>query len=124
MPLFAKNKPTQRENFEGGFVELQYLSKGVKDEIKARAASVYQGIDISKLQNAKSEADIPIEAFAKIPQLMEIEYYKLAHAIKSWSDSETPINEDTVKEMDEEIFNQVSKKVDEMNQLKPEQEKN
>lgn len=124
MPLFAKNKPTQRENFEGGFVELQYLSKGVKDEIKARAASVYQGIDISKLQNAKSEADIPTEAFAKIPQLMEIEYYKLAHAIKSWSDSETPISEDTVKEMDEEIFNQVSKKVDEMNQLKPEQEKN
>jgi hypothetical protein len=124
MALFAKNKPTDKVEFEGGYVELQFLSKGVKDQIKARAASVYQGIDIIKLQNAKSEADIPTEAFEKIPQLMEIEYYKLAHAIKSWSDSETPINEDTVKEMDEDVFNQVSKKVDEMNQLKPDQEKN
>jgi hypothetical protein len=124
MPLFAKNKPTQRVEFEGGYIELQFLSKGVKDEIKSRTTALYKGVDIKKLQNAQSEEDIPVEMFDKIPGLLEIEYYKLAHAIKSWSDPETLITEDTVKEMDEDIFNQVSKKVDEMNQLKQAEEKN
>lgn len=124
MPLFAKNKPTDKIEFEGGYVELQFLSKGVKDKIKSLTTSIYKGVDIKKLQSAQSKDDIPVEMFDKIPGLLEIEYYKLAHAIKSWSDPETPINEDTVKEMDEDIFNKVSKKVDEMNQLRPDQEKN
>jgi hypothetical protein len=124
MPLFAKNKPTKRVDFEGGYVELQFLSKGVKDEIKSRTTSLYKGVDIKKLQSAQSESDIPPEMFDKIPGLLEIEYYKLAHAIKAWSDAETPISEETVKEMDEEIFNMVSQKIAEMNELTPLQEKN
>jgi hypothetical protein len=124
MPLFAKNKPTQRVEFEGGYVELQFLSKGEKDEIKSRTTALYKGVDIKKLQSAQSEEDIPQEMFDKIPGLLEIEYYKLAHAIKSWSDPETLISEETVREMDEEIFNLVSQKITKMNELTPLQEKN
>jgi hypothetical protein len=123
MPLFAKNKPTQRVDFDGGFVELQYLSKGVKDEIKGRTTALYKGVDLKKLQSAKDETDIPTEMFDSIPKIMEIEYYKLAKAIVKWSD-EAPITEETVRELDEETFNLVSKKVDEMNQLTSLQEKN
>lgn len=123
MPLFAKNKPTKRVEFEGGFVELQYLSKGVKDEIKGRVTSMYKGVDIAKIQNAKNESDIPPEMFDSIPKLLEIEYYKLSNAIRSWSD-EAPINENTVKDLDEEIFNSILKSVNEMNELSPTEEKN
>lgn len=126
MPLFAKNKPTQKVEFEGGFVEVQFLSKGVKDEIQSRLTGLYKGMDkatILKLQTG-DESEIPTELFEVLGAVQSIEYYKLSHAIKSWSDNETPINEDNVKEMDEEIFNTVLKKVNEMNELSQTERKN
>jgi hypothetical protein len=130
MPLFAKNRPTERLNFEGGFVELQYLSKGVKDEIKRRSSeALASDLDPEIFKKIKSgeikdDAELPASAFGSVGKFMQIEYYKLARAIVKWSDGDTPITEETVKELDEEIFNQISKKVDDMNSLKQVQEKN
>lgn len=129
MPLFAKNKPTQKVEFEGGYVELQYLSKGVKDEISRRSTEINKDLPqevVNKLRNNPNaeDKDIPVEIFGTVGKLMEIEYYKLSHAIRSWSDSDTPITEDSVKDMDDEIFDLVSKKVDEMNALKQSEQKN
>lgn len=126
MPLFAKNKPTQRMEFEGGFVEVQYLSKGVKDEIKRRTMEVYGSIDneeLKAIQNSQSNDDIPVSLIGSAGKILEIQYYKLAHAIRSWSDN-AEITEETIKELDEDIFNEISEKIDEMNRLKQTDEKN
>jgi hypothetical protein len=128
MPLFAKNKPTERVDFEGGYVEVQHLSKGIKDEISRRTTEMYADLPQSVIKQLRTnpnatDADVPPEILGTIGKIMDIEYYKLAHAIKSWSD-DAPINEETVKEMDEDIFLKVSKKVDEMNELTTVQRKN
>jgi hypothetical protein len=128
MALFAKNKPKERVDFEGGFVELQYLSKGVKDEIKKRSTAFFTEIDpetFKKVQNGEitDDKDLPLSTLNSVGALLEVEYFKLAHAIHSWSDS-APITEETVKEIDEEIFDRISKKIDEMNELTSTQRKN
>lgn len=126
MALFAKNKPTQRLDFEGGFVELQYISKGVKDEIKRRTMEVYGSIDneeLKALQKSQNDDEIPVSLIGSAGKILEIQYYKLAHAIRSWSDN-AEITEETVKELDEDIFDKISQKIDEMNALKQTDEKN
>lgn len=126
MALFAKNKPTQRLDFEGGFVELQYISKGVKDEIKRRTMEVYGSIDneeLKALQKSQNDDEIPVSLIGSAGKILEIQYYKLAHAIRSWSDN-AEITEETVKELDEDIFDKISQKIDGMNALKQTDEKN
>lgn len=126
MALFAKNKPTQRLDFEGGFVELQYISKGVKDEIKRRTMEVYGSIDneeLKALQKSQNDDEIPVSLIGSAGKILEIQYYKLAHAIRSWSDN-AEITEETVKELDEDIFDKISRKIDGMNALKQTDEKN
>lgn len=126
--LFAKNKPTKTVPFEGGKVELQFLSKGVKDEIQSRLAALassLSGIDQATLEKVqKGELDsIPESMVSLIRSIKAIEYYKLAHAIKSWSE-DAEITEENVKELDEDIFNELVKTVNEMNELTPEERKN
>lgn len=128
MPLFAKNKPTQKVEFEGGFVELQFLSKGVKNEIQSRSAALNKGMDpktIEKLQKGETvDSELPDALFDVVGKVNAIEYYKLAHAIKSWSDSDVEINEENIKELDEPVFNQILAKVNEMNELSQKEIKN
>jgi hypothetical protein len=124
MPLFAKNKPTKKIEFEGGWVELQYLSKGVKDEIASRLASLYKGMDRATLERLKDTNDVPDTMVDAVSVVQEVEYYKLSHAIKAWSEADVPINTDTVKELDEEVFDKISAAVNEMNELSKQDKKN
>jgi hypothetical protein len=125
MSLLSKNKPTERVNFDGGYVELQFLSKGVKDKIQTDLAALYEDLEkIQKIHNVKEGEELPkdinMDVLAKIN---EVEYYKLSRAIKSWSEDE-PINEETVKGLDDEIFDQITSKINEMNTLNKAEIKN
>lgn len=127
MPLFSKNKPTKRLEFEGGWVELQYLSKGVKDEIANRLSSMFAGMDNETLKNIgdfENKDEIPTAMVSVVGKVQEAEYYKLAHAIKAWSETDVPVNMDTVKDLDDEVFEKISKAIDEMNELKQGERKN
>lgn len=123
MALLAKNKPTKRVEFEGGYVELQYLSKGVKDEISSRLAALYKGMDRATLEKLKDSNDLPDSMIDAVSVVQEVEYYKLSHAIKAWSE-EVPPDIENVKELDEEVFNEISAAVNEMNELGKTEEKN
>lgn len=127
MPLFSKNKPTNRVEFEGGWVELQYLSKGVKSEYQNRMAGLLKdmgSIDMSKLKES-NEQDIPsdIDFDSLLKKVNQAEYYKLSKAIKSWSEEEA-VTEETVQDLDEELFDLISEKINEMNELTAVEEKN
>lgn len=124
MPLFAKNKPTKRVEFEGGYVELQHLSKGVKDEITSRLAGLYKGMDRNTLEKIKENNDLPDTMIDAVSVVQEVEYYKLSHAIKEWSEKDIKITIETVKDLDEDIFNKISAAVNEMNELSNQERKN
>lgn len=124
MALLAKNKPTKRVEFEGGYVELQYLSKGVKDEISSRLAALYKGMDRATLEKMKDSNDLPDNMIDAVSVVQEVEYCKLSHAIKVWSENGVPITVETVKDLDEEVFDKISKVVNEMNELGITNEKN
>ncbi|WP_141434383.1 hypothetical protein [Bacillus sp. 03113] len=126
MPLFAKNKPTKRINFEGGWVELQYLSKGVKDEIASRLSSMFAGMDSQAIKRIETDnkEDVPTEMIGIIGKVQEVAYYKLSQAIKDWSESDVDITIDSVKDMDDKVFDMISKEVDSMNSLSKTDEKN
>ncbi|MEE6450533.1 hypothetical protein RAH41_08180 [Gottfriedia acidiceleris] len=120
MALFAKNKPTKRVEFEGGWVELQFLSKGVKDEIASRLAPLHS--ELKNIENA-TEEDVPEGVFDVLGQINQIEYYKVAHAIKAWSEEEE-ITEENVKALDSEVFEKISKSINDMNELSQGDKKN
>lgn len=121
--LFAKSKGFEKVSFGDDWVELQYLSKGIMDEVKRRTLAIFGEIGIDKIKNAKDDTDIPDEAVNSVGPLMDIEYYKLSNAIVKWS-AEAEINEQTVKDLDEEVFNKIKENVDRMNKLKAEERKN
>lgn len=124
--LFAKNKPTEKLPFGDDYVELQYLSKGVLDEIKSRSLQAFASAGpeaMKAMQSAKSDEDMPAELLSSVSGLMEIQHYKVSKAVVKWS-SEEPINEESVKALDEDVFVQISNKVDEMNKLSSLERKN
>jgi hypothetical protein len=128
MALMSKNKPTKRVNFDGGFVEIQFLSKGVKAEYQNRMAALLKdlgSIDINELKKAKEDDDIPqdMNVDEVLKKVNEAEYFKLSKAIKSWSEDEE-ITDLTVQELDDEVFDKISNKIDEMNELSEGEEKN
>jgi hypothetical protein len=126
MALFAKNKPTKRVEFEGGWVELQHISKGVKDEVISRYTSLYKGMDRATLEKLKDDGTdvVPDSMFDAVGKVQEIDYFTLSHAIKAWSESDVVITEETVKELDKEVFDQISEVVKEMNGLTQLEQKN
>jgi hypothetical protein len=120
--MFSKNKPTEKISFDGGWVELQHLSKGVKDEIQTRLASLVK--DLDKFKDLK-ENDVPEDLdMGVIKKINEVEYYKLSKAIKSWSEKDLEITEETVQDLDGEVFTQISNKINEMNTLDQTERKN
>lgn len=124
MGLFAKNRPTKRIDIGEDWVELQHLSKGVKDEISSRLASLYKGMDKSTLEKLQTGQDVPDTLIDAVSVVQEVEYYKLSHAIKAWSDQNTSITVESVKALDEGVFNNISEAVNEMNELNKEERKN
>jgi hypothetical protein len=122
MSLMSKNKPTERVNFEGGFVEIQFLSKGVKDKINTDLASLYK--DLEKIQNLKSGEELPDDVDLNVlAKINDVEYYKLSQAIKTWSEDEA-ITIESVKALDDDVFSEISNKVNEMNTLNKSEIKN
>lgn len=124
MSLFSKNKPTKRIDFEGGFVEIQHLSKGVKDHIRSNLAGLYKDLEKLNAEDLQGK-ELPqgIEMDKILNKINEVEYYKLSQAIKSWSEN-IEITIDTVKELNDDVFSQISKEVDEMNALNEVEKKN
>jgi hypothetical protein len=128
--MFAKNKPTKIVTFEDGkySITLQHLPKGIKDDYNSRLAELSLGLKgISKevLEKIEENMDkIPDSMAAIVGKINQLEYFKLANAIREWSEKEVPITEETVKELDEDVFNELVKEVDKMNGLTVEQRKN
>lgn len=125
MALFAKNKPTKRIEFEGGWVELQYLSKGVKDDIQKSILEALKGVDIKQLdQISDKDKELPKELpVDMVNKITDTDYVAVYNSIKSWSESE-PITIDSVRELDDEIFEKILKEVKKMNKLELEERKN
>lgn len=125
MSLLSKNKPTKRVNFEGGFVELQYLSKGVKDHIKSSLAGLYKHLESLNVEDLKNSDEIPkdINMDELLNKINEVEYYKLSKAIKSWSEN-VEITVEAVKELDDEVFEKISNEINQMNTLNEVERKN
>lgn len=124
----AKNKPTKKVSFGDNnedYVVLQYLSKGVKDSYNSQLAELslsLKGVDTAALEKMDTSS-LPESAITIIGKINELEYYKLAHAIKSWS-AEEEISEESVKELAEEVFTQVVTEVNKMNELELTERKN
>lgn len=124
MAMFSKNKPTKRVEFEGGWVDLQHLSKGVKDQIASRVSASLEGIDPKALQSLdKNSDDMPAGMIGMVGKVHQVEYYKLAKAIRAWS-ADTAITEESVQELDDEVFNKLSEEINKMNELSKEERKN
>lgn len=129
MSLFAKNKPTKKVTFEGAWVELQYLSKGVKDELQNQLLTAVKGIDpqvLDKLEkdSQKTEgaiistkevntSELPIELISSLNSMAD---YALSKAIVAWSEKEE-ISLETVKELDGDTFDKLVEEVNKMNNL-------
>lgn len=126
MSLLSKNKPTKRVNFEGGWVELQQLSKGVKDEIRSRLAGLYKELESINSEELRGKKELPdgVNMDEVLKKINDVEYYKLSKAIKKWSEPDLEVIEETVKELDDEIFAEISSVVDEMNTLNTIERKN
>lgn len=126
MAMFSKDKPTRRVDFEGGWVELQYLSKGVKNEIASRLSSMFVGVDDETLKKLdfNNQNEIPTAMISVVGKVNQVEYYKLSKAIKVWSAADVPVTEETVSELDDEIFDLISEEVNKMNELNKQDEKN
>jgi hypothetical protein len=126
--LFAKNKPTKTLTFgdnNESHVVLQHLPKGVKDSYTSRLAELsfsMKGVTKETLEKMDLSA-LPDSMAGVVSKINELDYYKLANAIKSWS-AEDPINEDTVKELDDTVFVEISNAIDEMNRLTETERKN
>jgi hypothetical protein len=126
MVMFSKDKPTKKVEFEGGWVELQFLSKGVKDEITSRLTSMFVGVDneaLKKIDFDKKD-EIPTAMIGVVGKVNEVENYTLSKAIRAWSAADVAITEETVKDLDDEVFTMISKEANKMNELGKTEEKN
>lgn len=124
MAMFSKDKPTKRVEFEGGWVDLQHLSKGVKDQIASRLSASLEGIDPKALQGLDKNSDeMPAGMIGMVGKVQQVEYYKLSKAIKAWS-ADTAITEESVQELDDEVFDKISEEINKMNELSKEEIKN
>lgn len=125
MGLFAKNRPTKRIDLgNGDWVELQYLSKGIKDELKNEAAGVINDLKINANDGKlKGDGEISIsgDSFKK---LKEVEIRQMVAAIAEWSETEAEINFENVKGLSDEPYEKILEAILEMNELKEEEVKN
>jgi hypothetical protein len=125
MSLFAKNKPSKRlDLLEGQWVELQHLSKGIKESFKSELADLFKGIDIKKGENGEEQPDGKSLPDSFVDKIAQINYRKLEKAIKSWSAEGVPVTVENIKELDEEAFDKILEAVNGMNELSDVERKN
>ncbi|KXG42878.1 hypothetical protein [Tepidibacillus decaturensis] len=122
--MFSKNKPTKRIDLpEGNWVELQYLSKGQKDILTSELAGMFKKMNIQILdKDIKMNNDDINENI--VNKVNEVEYKKLSFAIKAWSANDVEINEDSIKDLDEEVYEKILDEVNKMNNLTEDDVKN
>ena len=124
----AKNKPTKTVYFgdtKDDFVVLQHLSKGVKDSYNSQLAELslsLKGVDAAALEKMDVNS-LPESVATVVGKINELEYYKLTHAIKKWSEEEE-VSEEAVKGLDEEVFIKLVEEVNKMNELGQTERKN
>jgi hypothetical protein len=128
MALFSSSKPTEKVEFVGGWVELKLLSKGAKNQYQVMMSSLLKDlgqVNTEKLKNAKEE-EIPenIDLEVLLNKTNQANYFLLSKAIKSWSEKDVDINEESVQDLDEETFDLLMEKVQQMNKLSAGDEKN
>jgi hypothetical protein len=117
--MFAKNKPTKRINFsDENWVEIQYLSKGQKNAFASKLAELFKGQEFDGDGNDNKR--LPDVSVAKIH---EVEYEKMVASIKAWS-AEEDITIENVQALDDSVYEEISNKIKEMNELSEEEEKN
>jgi hypothetical protein len=121
----SKNKPTKRIPFEGGYVELQYLSKGVLSHIQSQLAALHKDLEKISKEDLQNSDEIPegLDLNLILDKINKVNYYKLSKAIKAWSEPEE-ITEETVLELDDEIFDKINEEIDNMNELSVDEKKN
>ncbi|MDC3414265.1 hypothetical protein [Terrihalobacillus insolitus] len=119
--MFAKNKPTKRIDLpENHWVELQHLSKGTKDVLKSSVTKIFNKFDSKMMDGKMDDVEFSPDFVEKI---QEIEYQKLAAAIRAWS-AEEEVTVENIKELDDEPYELILKEVNNMNELSEEEEKN
>ncbi|MGM0882597.1 MAG: hypothetical protein ACQEXQ_16340 [Bacillota bacterium] len=122
--MFSKNKPTKRVDLgDGNWVELQYLSKGMKNSFKSDAADVYKYLEVELDENGKPKEGMKLPEGA-IGKINGIQYRRMAAAIRAWSAADIPVTIEGVQELDEEIFDLIDNAITEMNELSAKEEKN
>lgn len=132
--MFAKNKPVVRVTLEdGNWVDLQHLSKGVKDSFKNSLSGLTNGgLEIS-LDDGGDGANPKPKSISLSDNFLEkindVNYRKMAAAIREWSakDEEgkpVPVTEAAVKELDEAVFDRIMEEINKMNELSTAEEKN
>lgn len=119
--MFAKNKPTKKIDLaDNHWVELQYLSKGTKNELQSATTEIFNKFDKKMLDGEMEDVQFSPDFIKKV---QAIEYQKLTAAIRAWSAQE-PVSVEVVKELDDESYETILKEVDKMNGLSDEEEKN
>jgi hypothetical protein len=126
MGLFAKNRPTKRiELGTGDWVELQLLSKGIKDDLKSEVMALLKDfqIDINASNGQltpKSGLSISGEFLQKTK---EVEYKQIVAAIAKWSE-DAEINVENIKALSDEAYDKILEEIAKMNELSEEERKN
>jgi hypothetical protein len=121
--MFAKNKPTKKIDLpDNHWVELQYLSKGVKDELKSSVTKIFNKFDPKLLDGKMDNPNIEFSPDF-VQKIQDIEYLKLVKAIRNWSADEI-VNTENIKALDDTSYELILKAVNEMNELSEEEEKN
>jgi hypothetical protein len=122
--MFAKNKPSRRIPLpENNWVELQYLSKGQKDEYRGAVAGVFKGA-LKEEQGGTVNRDMSQLPEDFILKTKQAEYHMVAQAIKAWSAESVSINAQAVAELDEEAYDLILAEITAMNELAKSEIKN
>lgn len=125
--LFASEKPTKKIAFDDAWVTIQHISKGTKDQHKARLTQLTAELQADKrtmeLIKADKEDELTPALAKSVEDINNLNYFLVTKSIKSWS-SEQEINEETVKALDEKVFDEILKEIQKLNELSDLERKN
>lgn len=111
--MFVDQMPTKKVDINDTvWVEVQYLSKGYKDEEKAIISGIR--LDLKNEDGDKEKA---------MRKMKEIENKRVVAGLKSWN-SDKLINIENVKLLREDTFNKILEAIDDYNKLSVEEVKN
>jgi hypothetical protein len=121
--MFVDEMPTKKIPLDNDkWVEIQYLSRGFKDELTAFLASVRKKLNKSD-NEAEKQTNQEYDQGEVYSKLKELEYKKMVAGIRKWS-SDKPIDLESVKLFRGDVFDKVIKEIDQFNELSEEEVKN